>query len=848
MACTRILRRKYTGNLSLKMTDHCKKTSLLPTCTLKISPKDCPKPQLTIFDDETFLLELSNVLSSKECAEIINNADKCIFENVSDKYRFGMQRNSSRLLVLDKTLAENLWQRVYKVLFREIKDKGVSIQPLGFDVTRGVWDLDSLNEAIRINKYSEEEKGFFGPHKDAQFCPNGDQRSIMTLLIYLNEDFKGGETCFYFPKDSTLSSKAMTIKEEINLHGGLENGYKLVRIVPKVGHAVLSSQSILHEALPVSNGTKYILKTDVVVKRCAKEFGFAVAECEKKDYMVCLNYFREAQQQELKHHFDVASDLYEKALSIRYCYPSGIKEKPKDIDTSGYTRFPSDVWLHVFNFLSGYDVQNIVYAYPELNLVMATWEQTQRNFAFNLSKSSVGYLPTIRFQKGMVTSFVFPDAEFFKENKSECCRVAAMYSFFLLGHSPQDDTYTVRYNPDTQEVCVVALETLLADVFYGRRCYGSVYNVQQQDPQTRDPKKDFEASVDRSYMLMKHGAEFTGVELPDSFCTKSVVHITSDEEGCDDGGGSDDDGGNDDDGGGCNTGGDANDVGCSSDDDGGSNDDDGGCNTSSDANDVSCSSDDDGSKDDGSDDYMTTRKKKGVYYDDILPYYGEIDENISIDTVIQSMLMVASQSNALSEEVALRENVQKLFDDCQYTDGARQYFEAFKEPMNGSSAAVVSKLDTPINFEPGEACICFTGPDERSSYRLATHCSTEYFNYLVFDFLRSEFNVKFLDSSCFAEQDRSGWHPKQNEKAALNELGKFGCTGELIYAKVNIEPILSSDTSFNHAACQCGHPRFELKQHYNLKDYVHLTSVTVFAKEKEGQMITSTIYNGIVAL
>jgi hypothetical protein len=31
------------------------------------------------------------------------NADKCIFENISDKYRFGKQRDSSRLLALDKT-------------------------------------------------------------------------------------------------------------------------------------------------------------------------------------------------------------------------------------------------------------------------------------------------------------------------------------------------------------------------------------------------------------------------------------------------------------------------------------------------------------------------------------------------------------------------------------------------------------------------------------------------------------------------------------------------------------------------------------------------------------------------
>jgi hypothetical protein len=165
-----------------------------------------------------------------------------------------------------------------------------------------------------------------------------------------------------------------------------------------------------------------------------------------------------------------------------------------------------------------------------------------------------------------------------------------MYSFFLLGHSPQDDDYTVRYNPDTQEVCIVALEMLLTDVFYGRRCYGSVYNVQQQDPEMRDPKKDFEASVDRNYMLMKHGAESTGVELPDSFYTKSTVYITSDDE-----------------------------------DSSGDGDEDGG----------ECSGDDY----DGVDGNASARlKKKGIYHYNIVPLCGD---DIPINQVVRFMLMFA---------------------------------------------------------------------------------------------------------------------------------------------------------------------------------------------------------------
>ena len=773
MLHARPLRRDYTGSVSLKTTDHCIKRSLLPAYTPKVPAK--VKPELTIFDNEQFLLELSGVLSSEECAEIINNADKCMFENMNEKYRFGKQRDGSRLLALDKSLAESLWPSIRRVLFDEIVDKGVSTQPLGFDVTRGVWDLHDLNEAMRVNKYSGKTKGFFGPHKDAQFCPNGDERSIMTLLIYLSEDFKGGQTCFYFPKDPMLSSKGLTIKEEIKLRGGLTKGYECVKIVPKVGHAVLSSQSILHEALPVKDGTKYILKTDVVVKRSLKEFGFAVEEREKKDYLTCLDYFRSAQQEELEQNFDVASDLFEKALSIRYSYPGCIDQKPEKVNTSGYKRLPLEVWFHVFRFLSGHDAQNLVYAYPELNFVLAKFEQRRRSDAPKLFDAP--YIPKLRFHKGVVSSFVFPDAHFFCEKKTECCRVAAMYSFFLLSHSPQDDVYMVRYNPDTQDVCAVALETLLTDVFYGQRCYGSVYNVRQQDSHVKDPEKDFEASVDRNYMLLKHGAEFTGVELPDSFYTKSTVYDTGEDS---DGFGSDDDAVN-----------------------------------------------------------------NAEKHDNILPFYYEVDDSFPIENVFRDMLMSADKMNSMYVEEEPDDENDILKDLC----GAEKYFEAITEPMDGSSAAFVTRLKAPLSFECHKVCICFMGPSEESWDKLDSACLTEFFNHLVFDFKKSQLDVKFDDDDFVEDIGNEDYGAESYEQAVFRDMASFGCMGELIRAEVNIEPLLSSaDTAFNHASCQCGHPRFEVEEHYNLKRYPHLTSVALYAKEKDGKMVVSTVYNGIVAL
>ena len=96
-----------------------------------------------------------------------------------------------------------------------------------------------------------------------------------------------------------------------------------------------------------------------------------------------------------------------------------------------------------------------------------------------------------------------------------------MYSFFLLGQSPSDKMYPVRFNPDTQEVCVMPLDILLWSAFYNEACYGAIYKVEQKY-RKEDPETDFEESVDRNYMSMCHSAEFIGVDLADDFCVKTT--------------------------------------------------------------------------------------------------------------------------------------------------------------------------------------------------------------------------------------------------------------------------------------------------------------------------------------
>lgn len=79
------------------------------------------------------------------------------------------------------------------------------------------------------------------PHYDGQFkC--GDQTSVATLLVYLNDDFEGGTTAFLDDDENVLSE-----------------------VVPVAGMALVLKQDSFHMAAAVTKGVKYLLRTDVMV-------------------------------------------------------------------------------------------------------------------------------------------------------------------------------------------------------------------------------------------------------------------------------------------------------------------------------------------------------------------------------------------------------------------------------------------------------------------------------------------------------------------------------------------------------------------------------------------------------
>jgi hypothetical protein len=54
--------------------------------------------------------------------------------------------------------------------------------------------LKEINPHFRFCKY--DPSGLFLPHYDGIYIKGMNERSILTLMFYLNEDFEGGNTNF----------------------------------------------------------------------------------------------------------------------------------------------------------------------------------------------------------------------------------------------------------------------------------------------------------------------------------------------------------------------------------------------------------------------------------------------------------------------------------------------------------------------------------------------------------------------------------------------------------------------------------------------------------------------------
>lgn len=187
--------------------------------------------------DQSIAFVLENVFSAEECQALIAQAEASNFAPVPVSYG-GQEvvnknlRSGQRVIIDSEEFTSQLWTRISPLI--PVKVKGAQVV--------------GLNERLRFLKYFPGQ--FFVPHTDGNYVrpDNKLETSLLTIQMYLNQEFDGGETTF-------LSFCEAGKKDR-----------ERVPIKPKTGMALVFSQDLLHEGSCVSNGVKYTVRTDVMYR------------------------------------------------------------------------------------------------------------------------------------------------------------------------------------------------------------------------------------------------------------------------------------------------------------------------------------------------------------------------------------------------------------------------------------------------------------------------------------------------------------------------------------------------------------------------------------------------------
>ena len=171
-------------------------------------------------------------------------------------------RNNEYTVVTDGQLAEKLFRRVSPLL-----PQTMAWMTDNAYFTKGVggseWSIAGCVDRLRFYKYLKDEE--YPEHMDGSYSRtmthNTDptrsfkQHSFFTLLIYLNEDFQGGETNFFPDKQHCRFLRDIEDKQAVHV------------IRPQRGMALVNVHSILHEGAKVQSGVKYVLRTDILYQK-----------------------------------------------------------------------------------------------------------------------------------------------------------------------------------------------------------------------------------------------------------------------------------------------------------------------------------------------------------------------------------------------------------------------------------------------------------------------------------------------------------------------------------------------------------------------------------------------------
>jgi hypothetical protein len=187
----------------------------------------------------------TNVLTPEECADFVRSSEAAGFRRSGEGGGPHFAGNRTRATLTDERLSQRLFSRLepYLAPIRHRDAKPWYFDFLGPLVPSGTYVPVGVNDFMRVSRYVPGGK--FRDHRDTGYVRDDQYVGFWTLLLYLNDDFEGGETTIY---DESNGKLAHTVK-------------------PEVGKVFAFYHFQMHAGLEVTSGSKLVARTEIMYAR-----------------------------------------------------------------------------------------------------------------------------------------------------------------------------------------------------------------------------------------------------------------------------------------------------------------------------------------------------------------------------------------------------------------------------------------------------------------------------------------------------------------------------------------------------------------------------------------------------
>ena len=220
-----------------------------------LDPNADVSAKLKLIEQVPGAFQILNVLQPSECKALIDLAESMSFnKDAAVSLPRHIRHNDSLTWVIDETTESIIWHRCQ------------SLMAEGIDVIGGLAPV-GINARFRFYKYKQGD--YFKPHIDGSWPGSRiidgnnvhnaypDRWSQMTFLIFLSDDFTGGETQFWVNADDP--TKPANRAEKASLVN-VRTPAGSILCFPHGRHPL----HCLHSSEVIEQGIKYIIRTDML--------------------------------------------------------------------------------------------------------------------------------------------------------------------------------------------------------------------------------------------------------------------------------------------------------------------------------------------------------------------------------------------------------------------------------------------------------------------------------------------------------------------------------------------------------------------------------------------------------